>query len=913
MTTEAPARARPDAPLVRTAELAQLRQAAAGAAAGRTAVMALDGGVGLGKTTLLDALRTEAAERDMTVLATRGRAADAELGFSALLTLLRPLEPAFDELAGDLAGELRAALALGRRPADPVAVALATFHLLTGAAERRPLLLAIDDAHLLDRATADVLAFALGRCGADPVLAVVAGTAGDEPLGELVTRSLRLEPLDDDRLAELVTARYPLAPEPLRRCLELAEGNPLTALEVAGSLDPAQREGDRPMPAIPRPVGVLAQAFARRCAALGDAARNALAVVAADDTGDATVVGAALRRLGEPDGGLAEAEAAGLVEIAGGEVRLAHPLLRPVAYHQVASASRRAAHRALAAVLGGPHQGASRAWQLVAGADGPDETVAGSLALVAADASRRGATTSAARTFEGAAALTPHPGNRRDRLASAVAAWLAAGDGAAAARVATELTDAAASPSPAVAAVTAAALRLGRGTAPALTYLQRAVAAASPGERAGVEAVLATELLDAGAADEAVVLAGPLSEGTGAARQLARAVLSTAHGRPADPTIGGAPAEGAADGAGTATGDDGGDRMGAAPVPLPERALAERAAAASVEAGVEAGRAREVVASTPPVLAVGGAPVRTAVGRARALLACGDVAGAGDELRRLDTLVPDRAGTLRGPLDLALAEVDLLAGRHDDARARIDRVATMAARTGAGGLRARTDWLAGRLALAAGDHRGALGPLRAACRVSPHLRLADLVAAAVAAGRPSEASARAAPLRDLVDHPDPAVAIRACRARGSTGARAAFAEAVERADAAGLPLEAAEALMALAEWARCDGDTDTATSAASEAADRFAVLGVAGWDGRLAALERTGRPAAVASLTGRLSPAEQRVALVVGEGRTNQEAAEALFLSVKTVDFHLQNIYRKLGLRSRTELAVLVQRGEDAA
>ena len=115
-------------------------------------------------------------------------------------------------------------------------------------------------------------------------------------------------------------------------------------------------------------------------------------------------------------------------------------------------------------------------------------------------------------------------------------------------------------------------------------------------------------------------------------------------------------------------------------------------------------------------------------------------------------------------------------------------------------------------------------------------------------------------------------------------------------------------VMARAEVAWRAGDLDVAKAAAQEALNRWAACGVTGWAPRLARLQR-GAPPAEPPIVALLSPAEHRVALTVAEGRTNQEAAETLYLSVKTVDFHLQNIYRKLGLRSRTELAVVVHHG----
>src|SRR4029450_1562398 len=114
-------------------------------------------------TALLHAVRASSVDRGAAVLATQGRAADAELGFASLLTLLRPVEARLDDLGAGLPPDLRAALALGRRRADAVAVRVATLRVLTALAAEHPLVVLVDDAHLLDRASADVVALAAGR------------------------------------------------------------------------------------------------------------------------------------------------------------------------------------------------------------------------------------------------------------------------------------------------------------------------------------------------------------------------------------------------------------------------------------------------------------------------------------------------------------------------------------------------------------------------------------------------------------------------------------------------------------------------------------------------------------------------------------------------------------------------------
>ena len=878
-------------PIGRDAELAQLRAAVDRAARGQATVVALVGAYGLGKTTLLDELR---GDDDATVLTTLGRAADAELGFASLLTLLRPVEDRLDALAGDLAPALRAALALDGRRADPVAVRIATLRTLSALAAERPLVLLVDDAHLLDQASADVLAFAAGRFQADAV-AVVVATERYAPTAfdDLGPDTILLEELADDDVARTITTTVPLAPEPLRRCVELADGNPLAGRELAASLDPAQRSGTAPMPVVPRLGGVIGNAFARRIEQLGEPARNALALLAADDTGELAVVSDALAQLGEPAGGLAEAEAAGLVATDGTTVRFTHPLLRPVAYHQIGAASRRAAHGALAAVLAAPHQGPSRAWQQVAAADRPDAEVAASLALVADDVARRGGPASAARTLECAAVLAPGPDQRRDLLVAATRAWSEAGEGRAAARVADALTTLPAT-SESV-AVAAGAFRGTRAAGQVLAFVGGTLdgTAGDPAERATTEAVLADEMLAAGAVDDAVALARTLVGGpTEAASRLARAVLAVAGASGPLP-----PDDTAPDGNDDPDADDDAGTS----------AVVERATALAAEAAADGGRVTPGLAGTWSMVAVGGVGLDLAVSRAGATLHAGRVADAHDQLLRLDAVGRDGTGLARARVDLALAEVELLLGRPADATRRADAIAARAAELGLGWLRGRAAWVRGRIALAGGDDRVAVEHLRAATRVLPHLATADLVAAA-AADRPTEAGGLAASARQrFADHPAPVIAVRALRAAGSLGARTDLDAALARAETADLPLEAAAVVLARAELAWRAGDMERAAAAAQEARSRWAACGVRGWEARLARLER--RAPAAPTLAAQLSPAEHRVALAVAEGRTNQEAAETLYLSVKTVDFHLQNIYRKLGLRSRTELAVVVHHG----
>ena len=410
----------------RDAELRAATRALAGLGGGQPFVIAIVGDDGSGRTSLLSAA-TEASRSDNSlVLATRGTGVELAPAYGGLLSLLRPLERRFDELAGaENADVLRAAMTLRSRPADSLDVGIGVLRLMTTLAEEQPVIVAVDDADGLDPATVDALAFAFGHLGVDAVGALLC--LPPEPHASwdpVTTQRIVLGPLGVDALAELVIANVPCEPEPARACAAWADGNPLLAIELARSLSDDERTGRRPLPSLPRPTVRAVERMQAQLDALDEPARRALVVVAADRTGRPSVVLGALAALGEAPGGLDEAEEAGVISVDLDSVTFRHPLLRPLCYHLVAARSRRAAHRALAGALTEPGDGAERAWQLVASCAGPDDDVAAVLDLVADDARRRGALVEAATTLERAASLSAGPAGRRDRRRRAAVAFL---------------------------------------------------------------------------------------------------------------------------------------------------------------------------------------------------------------------------------------------------------------------------------------------------------------------------------------------------------------------------------------------------------------------------------------------------------------------------------------------------------
>jgi len=416
----------------REAETGLISSLLSGVPSGRPFVLTIRGEPGSGRSSLLDAARDMARAAGVRTLMARGIDGAAEPAFSGLSSLLRPIAPSGDEPAE----ALREALSLRRAAVDPLEVRLGVLHTLTAAAQAEPMLLLLDDADRLDPASAEALAFALGRLGVDAVGAIATTGPGDGPFDAVTTAVLPLPPLARGALAAIVAGAVPCTPEVADALAAWADGSPLLAVELARSLTADERDGSVPLPDAPRPTVLVVGRLQQEIEALPEDVQRALVVVAADRTGLVAPIEEALTVLGEPTGGVDRAEAADVVVVEGDRVRFRHTLLRPLSYRLVAAASRRAAHRALAASLTEPAHAAERAWQLVASCAAPDEDVASMLELVADAERRRGAPGAAATALEHAARLSVDAMARTRRLVAAVVEHLDVLDLAAAHRVA---------------------------------------------------------------------------------------------------------------------------------------------------------------------------------------------------------------------------------------------------------------------------------------------------------------------------------------------------------------------------------------------------------------------------------------------------------------------------------------------
>ena len=393
--------------------------------AGQSQVLVIRGDPGVGKTALLDYLAQRASA--CRVMRVMGVQSEMELAFAGLHQLCAPLLGRLGRLPAPQREALRTALGLSASPApDRFLVGLAVLSLLAEAAGREPLLCLVDDEQWLDHASAQALGFASRRLAADPVgLVFAARVPGAEldGLPELTVSGLG----DDDARALLESALA--GPLDIRvRDLILAEtqGNPLALLELPRGLSPAELAGGFGLPGAVPLTGRIEDSFGRRLDALPDQTRRLVLLAAADPSGDPSLVWRAAARLGIPAHAATPAMEAGLVEF-GSRVLFRHPLIRSVAYRSASIPGRQEAHAALAAYTDPEADPDRRAWHRAQAAAGPDEEVAAELEYSAGRAQARGGLAAAAAFLERAVALTVDPARRVERTLAAAQASLRAG------------------------------------------------------------------------------------------------------------------------------------------------------------------------------------------------------------------------------------------------------------------------------------------------------------------------------------------------------------------------------------------------------------------------------------------------------------------------------------------------------
>ncbi|HEX6651316.1 MAG TPA: AAA family ATPase [Thermoleophilaceae bacterium] len=397
----------------------------AAARGGRSGVLALRGEPGVGKTALVD--YAVGAASGFRVARAVGVESEVELAFAALHQLCTPMLDRTQHLPGPQRDALGAAFGLiaGNAP-ERFLVGLAVLSLLSETAHEQPLLCVIDDAHWLDRASAQALAFVARRVLADPIALVFATREQSVELGglpELLVGGLKGH---DARVLLGSAVDGPLDDRVRDRIVAETRGNPLALLELPRGLTPAELALGFRVPDAEPLSARIEESFQRRVQELPAASQRLLLIAAADHLGEAARTWQAAGLLGIGTDAAVPASEAGLLDI-GTQVRFRHPLVRSAVYHAASAQDRQEVHRALAQVTDPQQDPDRRAWHLAEAASGPDEEVAAELERSAGRAQQRGGLGAAAAFLERSAELTPERERRAERLLLAAGADLGAG------------------------------------------------------------------------------------------------------------------------------------------------------------------------------------------------------------------------------------------------------------------------------------------------------------------------------------------------------------------------------------------------------------------------------------------------------------------------------------------------------
>ncbi|MEV4611536.1 AAA family ATPase [Kitasatospora sp. NPDC049258] len=884
---------------------------------GSSGVLVLRGPAGIGKTELLRSVVGQ-APKDLMRLSCLGVQIEMGLPYAGLHQLLRPLLGRLDTLPAPQAAALAGAFGMADTDADRFLVALAALTLLTEAAENHPMLLAVvDDAQFLDPATRDALRFLARRLEADRVAVLFGvrdGCTEDFHAPELPV--LRVGPLsDEDGRRVLARSGLPLAESTVNRLLREAAGNPLALTELPLALTDAQRRGLEPLPEM-LPLGErLQEAFLARVRQLPHPSQVFLLMAAVHGGGDLGTLDAAARHLGLPLDACAAAERAGLVGIQDHTVEFRHPLIRAAACQAMTFTERQAVHRALAEVLTG--QPERRTLHLAAATSGTDDELAAQLAASAARASRAGGAATAVGALERAASLASRPQDRqRYMVEAAESAWRAAQ--AARANALLEEAGTLTSDPRCLARIThlrgsikhasndpAAACRtLVEGALPVM---------ADEPDLAGTMLVMAAR--GAFVANDAETMAriGRMVEdlplpGEHPVRRLGRRLVALV-----DQDLRVPEADTIAEHAEPATLawlDPADPQPWVWPPTLYPYVLGKSARTrTSLEAAADTLRERGQVGTLPMTLAPLVA-LEIATGRWSSALANGDEGLALAE----ETGQEGAACHLR----VLLGWMAALRGQSERCRELVQLGLAAAAEHKIASASAIAHWALGLLALGEGRPEDAVELLEQVVlpeRAGSHFMLAaavlpDLIEAAVRAGRHQAAEeylCRYEQWRIGAEHHYFQGLLDRCRAlvRRGDDCDELFRRAIDAPTQS--PFELSRSRLLYGEWLRRERRIKDARVQLQAALVQFRTLEAEHWAQRTKAELRaaggadTAAPDAATPFSG-LTPREMQIVRFVGRGMSNQEIAAQLFLSPRTVGYHLYKLFPKLGVTSRHQL-----------
>jgi DNA-binding CsgD family transcriptional regulator len=869
----------------------------------------LTGDPGIGKTALLGFASRAAAERGMLVLSAVAVESESELPYATLHLLLGPHLGLLDQLPPPQRAALEVAFGLSTGPApDRLLAGLGTLTLLTELAASRPVLCLLDDTHWMDRASADALLIVMRRLQADPVAVIGAARGGDRPpdapdLGGIPV--IEVAPLAPAAAAALLASQAAqLPPAEQYRVLAHADGNPLALTELPRL---APDEDGNLLPLTSR----LQLAFHGSITRLPARTQDLLLVAALADDGDLSTILAAGAVLGAGADDLEPAVAAGLL-LAAGESRLEyrHPLVRAAVRQRAPVAQRIAAHRALAAALADGSSDAEyrRVWHLGLAASGPDDELAAALQRTAGQARSRGGYAAAASAYERAARLSTSPADVTERLILAAEAALEAGQLTRAERFAAQADD-----DSRVTRVEGITQFL-RGSYPAAHRLL--LLAADRAVKAGQPAQAARLLLQ----DAHVAWYLGLAELNDVIARLG--TFRFGDDEPLAPLIGYQLAT-------HAVALDSYDRPPSAARPVFTRAR---------ELGAQAPRdlvqvcgstflagddevthelAAELVAEARAQGASGQLPVLLFF-LAEAELFLGrhhDAAADAAESLRIAEDTGQRQWT--GQMHAFLSHLAALEGDADHCRDLSDEALRSPGAGGAVAIGVWATWAAGLLDLGQGRAQDALTRLHSVV-TGPHSyhvagmrAIPDVVEAAVRAGAPTQAAeplARFERWAGWTGQPSARALAERCRAMLAPDeqAESGYAAALRAHSVQDRPFERARTQLCYGEWLRRTRRRSEARPQLAGALEVFTRLGTAPWARRaraeLDACGGQGTQAPEASWLAALTPQELQVVRLAASGLSNRDIAAQLFLSPRTVGYHLYKAYPKLGIGSRANL-----------
>jgi DNA-binding CsgD family transcriptional regulator len=409
----------------RQAECAVVDEVLDAVRAGESRALLVHGEPGAGKTALLEYLATRAA--GCRVIGVAGVQSEMELAFAALHQFCAPLMKYLDTLPAPQGDALRITFGLETGPApDRFLVGLAVLSLLAEAADERPLVCLIDDAQWLDRASEQMLAFVARRLAAESVCLVFSARFPGADLAGLPELLVGGLPEGDARALLGSVLSGPLDERVRDQIVAETQGNPLALLELPRGLTPAQLAGGFGVPGgLPLPRSVE-ESFRRQVESLPTGTKRLLQLAAAEPTGDPALVLRAAGHLGVGPEAARLAHEAGLVDC-GTRIRFRHPLVRSAAYQSASPQERREVHRALAQATDPEVDPDHHAWHRAQAAPAPDEDIAAEMERSAVRAQARGGLAAAAAFFDRAALLTPDPAHRSARALTAARAMYQAG------------------------------------------------------------------------------------------------------------------------------------------------------------------------------------------------------------------------------------------------------------------------------------------------------------------------------------------------------------------------------------------------------------------------------------------------------------------------------------------------------